>query len=305
MSATDVAQAVVVGAGAMGSGIAAQLANAGVRVRLLDVVPEGETEDRSRLAREAIARQVKAGGFVLPVFAERVTPGNVVDDVDAYTAADWVIEAVFEDLGVKRDLYATIEAHRGPDTMVTSNTSTIPLAGLVEGRESGFVAHFAITHFFNPPRHMPLLEVVAGASTDAAVVERLVTAGDHQLGKTVLRCRDTPGFLANRIGNFWMAVASAEALTGDVDIETADTVMTRAFGTPRTGVFGLFDLVGINLVPSIWTSFLRLLPADDGYHRYDITTNDTFIGLLERGLVGRRGPGGRTPPPQDRRRSGR
>ena len=126
MSATDVRQAVVVGAGAMGSGIAAQLANAGVKVRLLDVVPEGEVEDRSKLARDAIDRQVKAGGFMLPVFAERVTPGNVVDDVTAYAEADWVIEAVFEDLGVKRDLYTTIEAHRGPDTMVTSNTSTAP-----------------------------------------------------------------------------------------------------------------------------------------------------------------------------------
>ncbi|MFT3971544.1 MAG: 3-hydroxyacyl-CoA dehydrogenase NAD-binding domain-containing protein [Micropruina sp.] len=294
MSATEVRQAVVVGAGAMGSGIAAQLANAGVRVRLLDVVPEGETDDRSRLAREAIGRQVKAGGFMLPVFAERVTPGNVVDDVDAYAAADWVIEAVFEDLGVKRDLYATIEAHRGPDAIVTSNTLTIPLASLVEGRDAGFTSHFAITHFFNPPRHMPLLELVTGPSTHAAVAERLRTAGDHQLGKTVLRCRDTPGFLANRIGNFWMAVASAEALAGDVDIETADAVMTRAFGTPRTGVFGLFDLVGINLVPSIWTSFLRLLPADDAYHRFDITTNAVFTGLLERGLVGRRGPGGFT-----------
>ncbi len=294
MSATDVRQAVVVGAGAMGSGIAAQLANAGVRVRLLDVVPEGETEDRSRLATEAIARQVKAGGFMLPVFADRVTPGNVVDDVDAYAGADWVIEAVFEDLAVKRDLYATIEAHRGPDTMVTSNTSTIPLGSLVDGRDAGFTSHFAITHFFNPPRQMPLLEVVTGPATDAAIAERLVAAGDHQLGKTVLRCRDTPGFLANRIGNFWMAVASAEALAGDVDIETADAVMTRVFGTPRTGVFGLFDLVGINLVPSIWSSFLRLLPADDAYHRYDITSNAAFTGLLDRGLVGRRGPGGFT-----------
>ncbi len=294
MSATDVRQAVVVGAGAMGSGIAAQLANAGVKVRLLDVVPDGANEDRSRLAREAIARQLKAGGFMLPVFAERVTPGNVIDDVDAYAAADWVIEAVFEDLGVKRDLYATVEAHRGADTIVTSNTSTIPLSSLVEGRDAGFTSHFAITHFFNPPRHMPLLELVAGPATEPAVVERLLSAGDRQLGKTVLRCRDTPGFLANRIGNFWMAVASAEALSGDVDIETADAVMTRAFGTPKTGVFGLFDLVGINLVPSIWTNFLRLLPADDAYHRYDITTDATFTGLLERGLVGRRGPGGFT-----------
>ena len=285
--------AVVVGAGAMGSGIAAHLANAGVQVSLLDVVPDGDG-DRSRLAREAIARQVKGGGFMLPVFADRVTPGNVEDDVAAYSSADWVVEAVFEDLAVKRELYATVEQHRSPHTMVTSNTSTIPLAQLVEGRDEDFVRHFAITHFFNPPRQMPLLEVVAGPRTDTAVIDRLTAAADHQLGKTVLRCRDTPGFLANRIGNFWMAVAAAEALAGEVDIETADAVMARAFGTPRTGVFGLFDLVGINLVPLIWTSFLRLLPADDAYHRFDITTDRVFTGLLDRGLVGRRGPGGFT-----------
>lgn len=292
--------AVVVGAGAMGSGIAAHLANAGVQVRLLDVVPDGDG-DRSRLAREAIARQLKGGGFMLPVFADRVTPGNVEDDVDAYSSADWVVEAVFEDLAVKQALYATVEQHRSPHTMVTSNTSTIPLAQLVEGRDEDFVRHFAITHFFNPPRQMPLLEVVAGPGTDTAVIDRLTAAADHQLGKTVLRCRDTPGFLANRIGNFWMAVAAAEALAGEVDIETADAVMARAFGTPRTGVFGLFDLVGINLVPLIWTSFLRLLPTDDGYHHFDITTDRVFTGLLDRGLVGRRGPGGftrRTKTPQ-------
>ena len=113
---TRVRRAVVVGAGAMGSGIAAHLANAGVQVHLLDVVPEGESDDRSRLAREAIERQVKAAGFMLSVFAERVTPGNVVDDVAAYAEADWVIEAVFEDLAVKRALYQVIEQHRGPAT---------------------------------------------------------------------------------------------------------------------------------------------------------------------------------------------
>ncbi len=285
--------AVVVGAGAMGSGIAAHLANAGVQVTLLDVVPDGEP-DRSRLARDAIARQVKSGGFMLPVFADRVTPGNVEDDVAAYASADWVLEAVFEDPSVKQALYATIEQHRSAGTMVTSNTSTIPLATLIEGRDESFVRHFAITHFFNPPRQLPLLEVVAGPLTDPAVVDALVAAADHQLGKSVLRCRDTPGFLANRIGNFWMAVAAAEALAGEVDIETADAVMAKAFGTPRTGVFGLFDLVGINLVPLIWTSFLKLLPADDAYHRFDITTDRVFTGLLERGLVGRRGPGGFT-----------
>ena len=181
---------------------------------------------------------------MLPVFAERVTPGNIEDDAAAYAGADWVIEAVFEDPAVKQALYATIEQHRAADTMVTSNTSTIPLARLVEGRDEGFVRHFAITHFFNPPRQLPLLELVAGPATDPAVIDALVAAGDHQLGKSVLRCRDTPGFLANRIGNFQMAVAafrSAQRRSRHRDRRRSDD---KGIRHPAHGVFGLFELVG-------------------------------------------------------------
>ncbi len=285
-----ITKAVVVGAGLMGSGIAAQLANAGIAVTLLDVAADGA--DRSARARDAIAKQASTGGFMLPSFADRVTPGNVEDDLAALGDAEWIIEAVFEDPRVKAQTFALIDAHRSQGSAVSSNTSTIPLAALIEGQSEQFRRDFTITHFFNPPRIMELLELVAGPDTDPAVVARVREAADLQLGKVVLDCRDTPGFIANRIGNFWMALAAQTAFDEGLDVETADAIMSRPFGIPRTGVFGLFDLVGINLVPLIWPSFIRTLPATDAYHRFNIAENRVFGSLVERGLIGRRGPGG-------------
>ena len=280
-----VRRAVVVGAGTMGAGIAAHLANCGVDVTLLD---------RGSLASAGIERQLAAGGFMHPDFAARVTPGTVEDDLAACADADWVIEAVFEDPDVKHELYGRIEAVRRPGSLVSSNTSGIPLGELVRGHSDAFARDFTITHFFNPPRTMDLLEVVAGEATDAAAHARVVDVADRQLGKTVLECRDTPGFLANRLGSHWMAVAALEAFRAGLDVETADAMMSRPFGIPRTGVFGLFDLIGINLVPLLWPVLTRALPAEDAAHRYDPTSDPVFTHLLEHGLVGRRGPGGFT-----------
>lgn len=287
-----VRSAVVIGAGTMGSGIAAHLANCGITVTLLDRV--GDEEDRSSLARTAIERQVKGGGFMVPVFAERVTPGNVDDDLGAVTDADWVVEAVFEDPAVKHELYAKLDPLLRPGTLVTSNTSGIPVAELVRGHSEQFANDFAITHFFNPPRQMELLEVVAGTDTDPAIHRRVSEVADRQLGKSVLECRDTPGFIANRLGSHWMAVAALEAFDAGLDVETADAIMSRPFGIPRTGVFGLFDLVGVNLVPLLWPVLTRALPADDDAQRYDLMSNRVFTHLLDHGLIGRRGPGGFT-----------
>lgn len=287
-----VRRAVVVGAGTMGAGIAAHLANCGITVTLLDRAGDGD--DRAALARAGIERQLAAGGFMHPSFADRVTPGTVDDDLDACADADWVVEAVFEDPAVKHDLYRRLEAVRRPGSLVSSNTSGIPVRELVRGHSDAFARDFTITHFFNPPRTMDLLEVVAGEATDAATLARVVDVADRQLGKTVLECRDTPGFIANRLGSHWMAVAAIEAFRAGLDVETADAVMSRPFGIPRTGVFGLFDLVGINLVPLLWPVLTRALPAGDAAHHYDPTTEPVFTHLLERGLVGRRGPGGFT-----------
>ncbi|MCA0294688.1 MAG: enoyl-CoA hydratase/isomerase family protein [Actinobacteria bacterium] len=285
-----VRRAVVVGAGTMGAGIAAHLANCGVSVTLLDRVAEGE--DRSALARKGIARQLAVGGFMTPAFADRVTPGTVDDDLGACADADWIIEAVFEDPAIKHDLYRRLDGVRRPGTLVSSNTSGIPVHELVDGHSDDFARDFTITHFFNPPRTMELLEVVAGTATSAAARRRVTAVADCQLGKTVLDTPDTPGFIANRLGSHWMAVAALEAFRRGLDVETADAVMSRPFGIPRTGVFGLFDLVGINLVPLLWPVLQNALPATDACHRYDLGTDRVFTHLLANGLIGRQGPGG-------------
>ncbi len=285
-----VRRAVVVGAGTMGAGIAAQLANCGIQVTLLDRAGDGA--DRSALARAGIERQLAVGGFMVPDFADRVAPGNTDDDLGTCAEADWVIEAVFEDPTVKHDLYRRLDEVRRPGTLVSSNTSGIPVHELVTGHSDAFARDFTITHFFNPPRTMELLEVVAGEATDPAILDRVAAAGDRQLGKVVLECRDTPGFIANRLGSHWMAVAALEAFRGGLDVETADAVMSRPFGIPRTGVFGLFDLVGINLVPLLWPVLTNALPASDACHSYDLGTDPVFSHLLAHGLVGRAGPGG-------------
>jgi 3-hydroxyacyl-CoA dehydrogenase len=285
-----VRRAVVVGAGTMGAGIAAHLANCGVTVTLLDRVADGP--DRSGLARSGIGRQLERGGFMLPEFADRVTPGNVEDDLAACADADWVIEAVFEDPAVKHALYRRLDEVRRPGALVSSNTSGIAVHELVAGHSDAFARDFTITHFFNPPRTMELLEVVAGPATDAAVHARVAAVGDRQLGKIVLECRDTPGFIANRLGSHWMAAAALEAFGAGLDVETADAVMSRPFGIPRSGVFGLFDLVGINLVPLLWPVLTRALPASDACHRYDLGADPVFAHLLAQGLIGRLGPGG-------------
>jgi 3-hydroxyacyl-CoA dehydrogenase len=285
-----VRRAVVVGAGTMGAGIAAHLANCGVTVTLLDRAADGP--DRSGLAKAGIARQLASGGFMLPEFAERVPPGNVDADLGACAPADWVIEAVFEDPAVKHALYRRLDDVRRPGTLVSSNTSGIPVRELVAGHSDAFARDFTITHFFNPPRTMELLEVVAGPATAPAAHARVVAVGDRQLGKVVLECRDTPGFIANRLGSHWMAAAALEAFAAGLDVETADAVMSRPFGIPRSGVFGLFDLVGINLVPLLWPVLTDALPASDACHRYDLGADPVFAHLLAHGLIGRQGPGG-------------
>lgn len=252
----------VIGAGVMGSGIAAHLANAGLDVVLLDV--------EAATAAAAVARQLKAGGFMDPAFAGRVVTGSVADDMTLLTDADWIIEAVAERLDIKQGLYARIEAVRKPGSIVSSNTSTIPLAELVAGLPETFAADFLVTHFFNPPRTMPLLELVAGPATRPGALAALRDFGDRALGKSVVVCRDTPGFIANRIGNFWMAAAVNEAITLGLDVEVADAAVSRPFGIPKTGIFGLMDLVGIDLMAMVLRSLHGALPAADPLRLYPV-----------------------------------
>ena len=262
----SIERAAVIGAGTMGSGIAAHLANARVPVLLLDV-PGPPGGSRNATVEQALERIGSASPppLVHPDRASLITPGNVEDDLERVADADWIAEAVVERLDVKQALYRRIDALRKPGSLVSSNTSTIPLRSLGEGMPEAFRRDFAITHFFNPVRFMPLLELVAGEDTRAEAVEALADFCDRRLGKGVVRCADTPGFLANRVGCFALQVALVEAHSLGLSIEEADAVMGRPVGIPKTGVFGLYDLIGLDLMADVARSLVAELPADDPF----------------------------------------
>jgi 3-hydroxyacyl-CoA dehydrogenase len=220
-----------------------------------------------------------------------VTPGNLEDDLERLAEVDWIVEAVIEKLEVKRELYARLEAVRRPGGIVSSNTSTLPLARLTEGLPESFRRDFLITHFFNPPRYMRLLEVVAGPETRAEAARELAEFADHRLGKSVVHCKDTPGFIANRIGSFWMQAAFCEAFDMALPVEEADLVLGRPLGIPKTGIFGLADLVGIDLLPHVAASLRAALPSDDPFHEVD-RAFPLIARLIETGFTGRKGKGG-------------
>lgn len=281
----------VIGAGTMGAGIAAQIANAGVPVLLLDIVRD--PADRSAVARGAVEKMLKTdpAPFMGRGAARLVETGNIDDDLPRLAECDWIIEAIIERLDLKQSLYAKIETHRAPHAAVSSNTSTIPLANLIEGRSDAFRAHFLITHFFNPPRYMRLVEVVAGPESDAGMVQRVSGFCDVALGKSVVPAHDTPGFIANRIGTFWIQSAVNAAFDLGLTVEQADAIAGKPMGVPATGVFGLMDLVGIDLMPHLKASLTSTLPADDPYQAIALE-NPRIEAMIAAGLIGRKGPGG-------------
>ncbi len=284
--------AAVIGAGVMGGGIAAHLANAGVSVLLLDV-PSGNGAGRNALAEGAIQKMLKAdpAPFMSKRAAKRVTAGNTEDDIARLAEADWIVEVVVEDLGVKQALYKKIQAVRRKGSIVSSNTSTLPLAQLTRDMPASFVCDFLITHFFNPPRYMRLLEIVAGDKTRPEAVSVLSDFCDRRLGKGIVHCHDTPGFVANRVGSFWLQCAAVEAIDHGLSVEEADAVMGRPLGIPKTGIFGLLDLVGLDLMPKVDASLAAALPETDAYHgiRRPWPLLDK---LIAEGYTGRKGKGG-------------
>lgn len=282
--------AVVIGAGSMGAGIAALLASAGVHTTLLDMRSDGEEPNERAITGKELQR--KRGGFTHPRFEENLSVGNTTDNLDQVAQADLVIEAIFENLDAKRTLYAQLEPHLGEHTVVASNTSTLPLAKLTAELPAEVASRFYITHFFNPPRVMRLVELVAGEGADADTTSWLRDVLSRQLGKSVLDCKDTPGFIANRVGNLWMAAGVQEAFERGIEPELADALFSKPFGIPRTGIFGLFDYVGIQLVPGVWGGYKDVVGPEDAYQRYDIAAHPVFQGLIERGWTGRTGESG-------------
>lgn len=289
---SDIKQIAVIGSGVMGMGIAALAANAGYDVLLLDIVPK-DASDRNMLAKGAIDKALKAK---IPAFthkrnAKRVTPGNLEDDLKKLGECDWIIEVVLERLDIKHDVYKKIDAVRKKGSIVSSNTSTIPLEKLTDGMSDSFKQDFLITHFFNPPRFMRLLEIITGPATKKDVKERIEAFAEVNLGKGLVQCKDTPGFIANRIGVYWLMVALYDAIEMGISVEDADAVMSRPIGVPKTGVFGLFDLIGIDLMPLIAKAMLDTLPANDVfrtiYHEPELVTK-----MIADGYTGRKGKGG-------------
>ena len=288
---TAIKKVAVIGSGVMGAGIAAQVANAGVPVLLLDIVGKDE-RDRSSLARGAVARLLKTEPA--PLMSERaarlISVGNIDDDLGQVADCDWIVEVVIERLEIKRALYQKIDAVRKPGTPVSSNTSTIPLHTLVEGMPDAFERDFFVTHFFNPPRYMRLLEVVSGKA-DPAQVAKVSQFCDIAMGKSIVACKDSPGFIANRLGIYWMQRGILEAMDTGLSIEEADAVMGRPLGIPKTGIFGLLDLVGLDLGPHINASLAGLLPKTDAFHAVN-REMPLLTKMIADGYTGRKGKGG-------------
>lgn len=290
--AKKISKAAVIGAGTMGSGIASHVANAGVPVMLLDIVPEG-ANNRNAVAEGALQRLLALSP---PALMHRsnidlITPGNIEDHLELLADADWIAEAVVERLDVKRRLYDAIDEVRKPGAYVSSNTSTIPLSLLTEKMSGALKRDFCITHFFNPVRYMRLLEIVAGRDTRPEVIGTLSEFCDVSLGKGVVPCRDTPGFLGNRVGVYALQAGITEALAAGLKVEEADALMGRPMGIPKTGVFGLYDLIGLDLMIDVAESLRSALPETDAFQ--EIAAGIPLIPkLIAEGYTGNKGKGG-------------
>jgi 3-hydroxyacyl-CoA dehydrogenase len=249
--AKPIDQVAVLGAGVMGAAIAAHLANAGIKVLLLDIppkdAPQGDPRARNRITAEGLerARKSRPASFLSPRFDPLVTVGNLEDDLEAAARADFIIEAVIENLAIKRALYARLEA-LGGQAVIASNTSGLPMRDLLEGRSPEFRGRFVITHFFNPPRYLKLVEIVAGPDTAPATLARAEELCSGLLGKGLVRAKDTPNFIANRVGTFAMLRALDLAVKQGYTVEEVDMILGPATGRPKSAVFRTADVVGID-----------------------------------------------------------
>ena len=282
----------VIGSGLMGSAIAAHFANVGCEVNLLDVVDKKD-ENRSNISNKAIKNllKIKPSPLTLKSNINLIKSGNIEDDLNQINESDWVVEAIIENLNIKKELYEKIDKIMRNDLIISSNTSTIPINQLTEGLSLKFKKNFLITHFFNPPRYLKLLEIVKSKEVNIEIFEKIKLFCDLNLGKTVIETKDTAGFIGNRIGIFWIERAAVEAIKHDLSIEEADIIIKNLFGVPKTGVFGLIDVVGLDLIPLVVKSLLNNIPAND-YYKSVHQVPEIFQFMLDNKLIGRKGSGG-------------
>ena len=281
----EIKRVVVIGSGTMGSGIAAHLCNANIPVTLLDL-----TTEISEKARERIYSS-RPPLLLDKLKINNINIGNINDNFGVVKDADWVVEAVVEKIDIKHNLYEKIFKTRKAGSIVSSNTSSIPIKVLSENLSEEDKKDFCITHFFNPVRYMGLLEIVKNENNDLKKINFLKDFCETLLGKGVIVCNDTPGFLGNRVGVYAMQVAMTEAFKMKLSIEEADAVFGRPMGIPKTGIFGLYDLIGIDLMADVLKSLIKELPEIDKFHK--IAKEVPLITkLIETGYTGRKGKGG-------------
>ena len=276
---------VVIGSGTMGSGIAAHLCNANIPVTLLDLKTEISEKARERIHKSRPPLLIDKSKI------NNIKVGNINDNFDIVKDADWVVEAVVERIDIKHQIYEKIFKSRKDGAIVSSNTSSIPIKVLSQHLTDTEKKDFCITHFFNPVRYMGLLEIVKNENNDLEKINYLKEFCEIELGKGAIVCNDTPGFLGNRVGVYAMQIAMTEAFKMKLSVEEADAIFGRPMGIPKTGVFGLYDLIGIDLMADVLKSFIKELPETDEFH--EVAKEIPLVKkLIESGYTGRKGKGG-------------
>ena len=287
-------KAVVIGAGTMGAAIAAHLANAGVPVTLLDIVPTKLTPEeeakgltlkdpvvRNRIVKQGLERALKSrpASFFTSEIAELVSIGNLDDDFDSVAEADWVIEAVIENLEIKQKIMARIDQIRQPHAIVSTNTSGIPVASIAEGLSLEFRQHFLGTHFFNPPRYLKLLEIIPTEDTLPEVVQFISHFGEYRLGKGIVPAKDTPNFIGNRIFAGWVSFQLDYILKNEYTVAEVDAITGPPIGHPKTATFRLFDLIGMDVWAHVSKNLIPMIPHDKQALRY--MQSERVVNLLQ------------------------
>ncbi len=281
----------VLGAGTMGARIAAHFANAGVPSFLLDMVPpDADGEARNRVAKSGLDAAIKSkpAAFFDRSLARLITIGNFDDNLKWLAQADWIIEAVVEDLDIKRNLLRKVEAARRPGTIITTNTSGLPVASIAQGFSDDFRHHWFGTHFFNPPRYMRLLEIIPTPDTDPAAMAAIEHFSDLRLGKGIVRAKDTPNFVANRIGTFSVLNVMRLMQEMDLSIEQVDALTGTAVGWPKSATFRTMDMVGLDVLGHVVSNMMRNVRDE----RSDLRLPDFFPRMLERKMLGDKTGGG-------------
>src|SRR5271167_1838807 len=281
----------VLGAGTMGARIAAHFANAGVASYLFDIVPpDADGPARNKIAAAGLdaAKKSKPAAFMEPSLARLITIGNFEDDLKKLADVDWIIEAVVENLDIKRALLKKVEAVRKPGTIITTNTSGLPVGKIAEGFSDDFRRAWFGTHFFNPPRYMRLLELIPTPDADPALIAAVTHFCDAQLGKGVVLAKDTPNFIGNRIGTFSVLNVMRLMQEMDLSIEEVDALTGQTVGWPRSATFRTIDLVGLDVLGHVVSNMSQIANNE----RSDLKLPDFFRQMLERKWLGDKTKGG-------------